>query len=693
MPAAAFAQLVGGVVGGVGGIVGGATGAIGAAVGGVGGSASGLVGGAAGGVVGGVTGGGIAAPGAGGSGSVRATPSGGRVIIRVEGQNQRSGGNAYGGASNLRGISSATGVAARGGRVFLTGPSGGDGVARIVQVPGKAARNAKAAVREKAATTRETVTNTARAAVPSAAVAILHASAPNAASGVASAGLATALLSATSALLAQPPQFGESAECWRQQVATLPLSLDAIRPESYCRPGSAGARLVSLNWRADMVSLAPEPTIAAPAAEIQHPAVQRTTKGDALTALPPAIVPIPPLSVQPGRLGTSPYIPPPVGVLPDRSGTPPYVLPPVAVLPDRSDTSPYVPPPAAVQPDRSDTSPYIPPPPGVQPDRSGTPPYLPLPQQRPQIAVPAPKAPVIAERPVTPLPGTTPEIIPIPRARDDLRLQPVPALPSQIEIARLAKPKTDPLIAAGIAALRMLDPGALRAPASEIKPWQEGDEPFLIGRRLEPADPDLKRTALAPFDPALEREGSSVAAKGEVTGEGRRPRTPAEHLSLFGERRMTAEGCLTKAIYYEARGEPLLGQIAVAQVVINRAFSGFYPADVCGVIFQNADRPHCQFSFACAPIPPVDEPEAWRRAQQIAAESLDGRLWLPEIGRATHYHAYWVHPWWVRTMKTIHKIGVHTFYRPIRWGNGDDMPAWGTGRSLVEIQQRLSLAN
>ena len=148
------------------------------------------------------------------------------------------------------------------------------------------------------------------------------------------------------------------------------------------------------------------------------------------------------------------------------------------------------------------------------------------------------------------------------------------------------------------------------------------------------------------------------------------PVSPAARLGLAGDAREKAEKCLANAIYFEARGEPVRGQIAVAQVVLNRAFSRFYPNDVCGVVYQNAHRYQaCQFSFACDRLgEEIGNPGAWERALRIARTMLDGKLWLPEINKATHYHAYWVHPWWVRTMKKVHQLGVHTFYRPHRLG-------------------------
>jgi hypothetical protein len=119
--------------------------------------------------------------------------------------------------------------------------------------------------------------------------------------------------------------------------------------------------------------------------------------------------------------------------------------------------------------------------------------------------------------------------------------------------------------------------------------------------------------------------------------------------------------------------------MAVAQVVLNRAFSGYYPGNVCDVVYQNAHR-HlaCQFTFACDNVRDVvREPEAWETATRIARDALDGKFWLPEIGKATHYHATYVNPWWVRTMTKHARLGIHIFYRPKRWGDGEDMPVWG----------------
>jgi spore germination cell wall hydrolase CwlJ-like protein len=190
--------------------------------------------------------------------------------------------------------------------------------------------------------------------------------------------------------------------------------------------------------------------------------------------------------------------------------------------------------------------------------------------------------------------------------------------------------------------------------------------------------------------PAVAGDGETVVAKGQSTAMPHL-KSPAERLGLTGAARAKSEKCLTNAIYFEARGESVRGQIAVAQVVMNRVFSGYYPDNVCGVVYQDAHR-HlaCQFTFACdGKRDRVDEPEAWTRAEEIARETLDGKLWLPDVGKATHYHAYWVRPVWIREMHKLDRIGVHTFYRPRNWGDGADAPVWGDAASTSEAVKKM----
>ncbi|CAN5188075.1 hypothetical protein BH10PSE9_BH10PSE9_22800 [soil metagenome] len=125
--------------------------------------------------------------------------------------------------------------------------------------------------------------------------------------------------------------------------------------------------------------------------------------------------------------------------------------------------------------------------------------------------------------------------------------------------------------------------------------------------------------------------------------------------------------CLATAIYFEARGEPEDGRVAVAQVVLNRVKNPAYPNTICGVVYQNKNyRNACQFSFACDGIVDrINDRESWAEAQALAIKILndDRTLYLSDVGAATHYHANYVRPRWARTMSKVDKIGRHIFYK------------------------------
>ncbi len=332
---------------------------------------------------------------------------------------------------------------------------------------------------------------------------------------------------------------------------------------------------------------------------------------------------------------------------------------------------------------------------------------------RPEVSV-APEAPA-AEPPEVSASQieAPPPAAPAPAPEISASLEPDPEvanvdIPDPLETDRIAGATADfPPAAAAEPVMEMarlyfgIDP--LGSSPGEIEKWAPGEEPTLVLPQV--ADPDVKLSALNPGQPVdkspdanadaakteSEQGGETIASKGEVTGEGRRPMSPAERLHLEGSARAKSEKCLANAIYFESRGEPVRGQMAVAQVVMNRVFSGYYPNTVCGVVYQNAHRRlACQFTFACDGIPDVvTEPQAWTRAASIAKDTLDGKYWLPEVNRATHYHAYWVHPSWVREMKKLYKFGVHTFYRPRAWGDGADAPSWGNAAATAEAVARL----
>jgi spore germination cell wall hydrolase CwlJ-like protein len=227
--------------------------------------------------------------------------------------------------------------------------------------------------------------------------------------------------------------------------------------------------------------------------------------------------------------------------------------------------------------------------------------------------------------------------------------------------------------------------GLLSPLRGKIKPWAPGQAPEIVN------DNEIKLAALTPPQRDPDAAGETIAPKGEVTGVDKRPMSPAERLKLTGFARAKAEQCLATAIYFEARDEPVKAQIAVAQVVLNRAFSPYYPNNVCGVVYQNRHRHlKCQFTFACdGKSEAIKEPDAWERAKRIASETLDGKLWMPDVAKSTHYHDDWAHPNWVREMKRMDKLGGLIFYRPRNWGDGAEQPKWGdpktTAKSLANL--------
>lgn len=121
--------------------------------------------------------------------------------------------------------------------------------------------------------------------------------------------------------------------------------------------------------------------------------------------------------------------------------------------------------------------------------------------------------------------------------------------------------------------------------------------------------------------------------------------------------------CLTQAVYYEARGESLVGQEAVAQVVLNRVRDGKFRPTVCGVVFQGAERGRgCQFSFACdGSANRALDAVSWRRAQAVADQALGGYVFAA-VGSATHYHTRRISPYWSAHLIRVGAIGAHVFY-------------------------------
>jgi hypothetical protein len=139
-----------------------------------------------------------------------------------------------------------------------------------------------------------------------------------------------------------------------------------------------------------------------------------------------------------------------------------------------------------------------------------------------------------------------------------------------------------------------------------------------------------------------------------------------EKKKVIAEKRVKVaeENCLARAIYFEARSESELGQLAVAKVILNRTRDPNYPKSICGVVYQGSDRRNsCQFSFACDGLPDeIKSKEAWNRSKRVAHKALAGDQSIKAIAAATNYHADYVQPKWARSMKRLIKIGRHIFY-------------------------------
>ena len=145
-----------------------------------------------------------------------------------------------------------------------------------------------------------------------------------------------------------------------------------------------------------------------------------------------------------------------------------------------------------------------------------------------------------------------------------------------------------------------------------------------------------------------------------------RPDTAASRFVLHADAadRERALTCLAQAVYYEASGEGIDGERAVAQIVLNRLHHPGFPSTVCGVVYQGGDRTTgCQFSFVCdGSMQRIPIPTLWSRSREIAEQALAGKVFAP-VGHATHYHADYVLPYWADSLDKSVQLGHHIFYR------------------------------
>jgi N-acetylmuramoyl-L-alanine amidase len=161
--------------------------------------------------------------------------------------------------------------------------------------------------------------------------------------------------------------------------------------------------------------------------------------------------------------------------------------------------------------------------------------------------------------------------------------------------------------------------------------------------------------------PALAVETAAIAESDDTTASDITPERPATLSRLVSAivalpaTPVDAEDkCLTKAVFFEARGEPLEGQLAVAQVILNRVASGHYSGSVCGVINQPG-----QFSFHSRAV--SENSNDWRIAQAVAIIA-QAQSWSQVAPRTTAFHAASVRPGW-GNMERVSRIGNHVFYR------------------------------
>jgi spore germination cell wall hydrolase CwlJ-like protein len=187
---------------------------------------------------------------------------------------------------------------------------------------------------------------------------------------------------------------------------------------------------------------------------------------------------------------------------------------------------------------------------------------------------------------------------------------------------------------------------------------QGGFSETMLQREMDRMDPAALRLARAHDDLADDSE-RDLAEAWPARSDDRLP--AGRHSSALDSARQL--DCLTQAVYFEARGETLRGQAAVAQVVMNRVNSPSFPKTVCGVVFQGAASHGCQFSFACdGSMRHGLETAAWDRARRIAERTLSGVV-LADIGNATHFHTLAVQPDWGPQMLRVAQVGLHVFYR------------------------------
>lgn len=211
-------------------------------------------------------------------------------------------------------------------------------------------------------------------------------------------------------------------------------------------------------------------------------------------------------------------------------------------------------------------------------------------------------------------------------------------------------------VSAGVAAIAV-SLASVFAPVDASTAFaRAGDVAAAIDHTQPPADEIVPQ-----FVPREVVQALPAAPQAE-TAEPVRARSLAELVAAMPQDAVLDEQlkCLAGAIYFEARGEPLAGQLAVAEVVINRAASGRFPASYCGVVTQRS-----QFSFVKRgrmPALPTANTVTWNRAKALAQIAHRG-LWSSQAEGALYFHARHVAPAWSGRRQAMARIQNHVFYR------------------------------
>src|SRR5271163_3298129 len=214
-----------------------------------------------------------------------------------------------------------------------------------------------------------------------------------------------------------------------------------------------------------------------------------------------------------------------------------------------------------------------------------------------------------------------------------------------------------------------LAPAGDNAPGRPIESFTDGATPSIaLDWALNSSTPGPSEGKLligAGHGPAQ----TTIAAESDLQGK-------PDYASLIDPKDSARQmRCLAEAVYFESRSEPENGQAAVAQVVLNRVRSGIFPTNVCGVVYQDRNRPFaCQFSFACeGKSLRIEEPGAWAVATRIASEVVGGVSFNPKVAEALNYHANYVYPFWAPSLRRVDRIGAHIFYAmrsDLNWAPG-----------------------